>query len=66
MSDERKRIVGQVVADVGGAFAAGLGYIGDRLGLFKLLAQTGPATSGSLAEAAGLDERVARRGRRAG
>ena len=60
MSDERKRIVGQVVADVGGAFAAGLGYIGDRLGLFKLLAQTGPATSGSLAEAAGLDERYTR------
>ena len=60
MSDERKRIVGQVVADVGGAFAAGLGYIGDRLGLFKLLARTGPATSGSLSEAAGLDERYTR------
>ncbi len=60
MSDERKRIVEQVVADVGGAFAAGLGYIGDRLGLFKLLAQTGPASSGSLAEAARLDERYTR------
>ena len=60
MSDERKRIVGQVVADVGGAFAAGLGYIGDQLGLFKLLAGTGPATSGSLSEAAGLDERYTR------
>ena len=35
-------------------------YIGDRLGLYRLLAERGPTTSGALAEAAGLSERYVR------
>jgi len=61
MSDlEKKQLVQQVVTDVGGAFVTGMGYIGDRLGLFKLLAGRGPVTSGAFADAAGLDERYVR------
>ena len=55
-----KSIVESVIADVGGAFAAGLGYIGDRLGLFKIVAENGPASSDAIAETAGLDERYVR------
>ncbi len=35
-------------------------YVGDRLGLYRLLAERGPATSGELAAAAGLSERYVR------
>ena len=55
-----KSIIGAVIADVGGAFAAGLGYIGDRLGLFKIVAAIGPASSEAIATQAGLNERYVR------
>jgi 2-polyprenyl-3-methyl-5-hydroxy-6-metoxy-1,4-benzoquinol methylase len=35
-------------------------YVGDRLGLYRALAQTGPSTSTQLAQSAGIDERYAR------
>ena len=35
-------------------------YIGDRLGLYRILAERGPTTSGDLAAAAGLSERYVR------
>ena len=35
-------------------------YLGDRLGLYRILAERGPATSGDLADAAGLNERYVR------
>ena len=35
-------------------------YVGDRLGLYRALAQSGPSTSTQLAQLAGLDERYAR------
>jgi precorrin-6B methylase 2 len=35
-------------------------YLGDRLGLYRVLADHGPSTSGELAEAAGINERYAR------
>jgi len=35
-------------------------YIGDRLGLYRMLAERGPMTSGDLAAAAGLSERYVR------
>ena len=35
-------------------------YIGDRLGLYRILAERGPTTSGELADAAGLHERYVR------
>ena len=53
-------LVKSVVADVGGAFVTGLGYIGDRLGLFRRVADDGPASSRAIAEGAHLDERYVR------
>lgn len=35
-------------------------YIGDRLGLYRTLAERGPSTSADLAQAAGLNERYVR------
>jgi SAM-dependent methyltransferase len=52
-----REIVNRVVTDVGGAFAAGLGYIGDRLGLFEALARRDAWTPRELAEATRLHER---------
>jgi Methyltransferase domain len=50
----------RVVGDMGGAFVMALGYIGDRLGLFKTMAGAGPTTSTELAEKTGLNERYVR------
>jgi len=36
-------------------------YIGDRLGLYRVLAERAPRTSGELAAAAGLSERYVRK-----
>jgi SAM-dependent methyltransferase len=55
-----KSIAERVADDVGGAFTVGLAYIGDKLGLFAALAAVGPASSGALAQEAGLDERYVR------
>jgi len=35
-------------------------YLGDQLGLYRILAERGPTTSGDLADAAGLNERYVR------
>src|ERR1700674_6055058 len=35
-------------------------YVGDRLGLYRVLAQSGPSTAMQLARSAGIDERYAR------
>src|ERR1700675_1848093 len=35
-------------------------YVGDRLGLYRALTESGPATAAQLARAAGIDERYAR------
>jgi 2-polyprenyl-3-methyl-5-hydroxy-6-metoxy-1,4-benzoquinol methylase len=50
----------RVVGDMGGAFVMALGYIGDRLGLFKAMAGAGPITSVELAQKTGLNERYVR------
>jgi 2-polyprenyl-3-methyl-5-hydroxy-6-metoxy-1,4-benzoquinol methylase len=50
----------RVVGDMGGAFTMALGYIGDRLGLFKAMAGAGPMTSEQLAEKTGTNERYVR------
>ena len=50
----------RVVNDMGGAFTMALGYIGDRLGLFRILAQEGPMSSVELAQKMGLNERYVR------
>ena len=56
----RKQLIEQVISDAGGAFVTGMGYIGDRLGLFRALASDGPLTSGELAARLSLDERYVR------
>lgn len=52
--------VGTVLTNFGAAFTGILAGIGDKLGLFKSLADAGPATSDELARRAGVDERYAR------
>jgi len=52
--------VGKVLADTAGLAVTVMSSIGDRLGLFKNLAQQGSATSEELAERAHVDERYAR------
>lgn len=56
----QSEIVDRVIADVGGAFATGLAYIGDRLGLFRELAALGSCSSPQLAQRVRLDERYVR------
>ncbi len=51
---------GRVFMDWGGAHTVALAYIGDRLGVFRALADAGPATSQDLADRTGLNERYLR------
>jgi SAM-dependent methyltransferase len=50
----------KVVGDFSGTMATLLSAMGDKLGLWKELAEGGPATSSELAARAGIDERYAR------
>jgi 2-polyprenyl-3-methyl-5-hydroxy-6-metoxy-1,4-benzoquinol methylase len=52
--------VERIVLDVGTAMRGGLMYIGDRLGIFAALAETGPVTAAELAHRTGLNERYLR------
>ena len=59
--DETKlnAFMGQILDDLGGAVSAALVLVGDRLGLFKALAE-GPAGSWELARRTGTSERMVR------
>jgi SAM-dependent methyltransferase len=60
MNEERlHEFLGKAVADLGAAASASLMLVGDRLGLYKALAE-GSATSTELAERTGLNERYVR------
>src|SRR5438128_1547800 len=50
----------KVVGDLAAAMSGPLIYIGDKLGLFKTLASSGPLTVGELAERTNLNERYLR------
>jgi 2-polyprenyl-3-methyl-5-hydroxy-6-metoxy-1,4-benzoquinol methylase len=50
----------RMIGDFAGTMATVLSILGDRLGLFTVLAEGGPATSAELAERAGISERYAR------
>ena len=50
----------RVIGDMGGSFTMALGYIGDRLGLFKAMAGQGPMRSANLAARTQLNERYVR------
>lgn len=57
--DEAKlhELLGSFVSDLGGSFHAISAVIGDRLGLYRALADTMPATPADVAKAAGTGER---------
>ena len=48
--EKLEAFVERVVLDVGTSLRGGLCYIGDRLGIFKALADAGPVTPAELAE----------------
>ena len=56
----QEEFVGKVVEQISGTMTTLLGAIGDRLGLFKNLAEHGPATSAELASRTKLNERYLR------
>src|SRR5690606_12061684 len=60
--DEQKlnELMGRVLSDFGAAYLAPLVVIGDRLGLYRALAEQGPCTSAELAAATGTAERYVR------
>jgi hypothetical protein len=47
----------QVGVDFGASLTVALAYIGDRLGIFKLMAASEPMTSRQIAQRTGLNER---------
>ena len=56
----QEQFVGKVVEQISGTMTTLLAAIGDRLGLFKNLAEQGPATSTELASRTKLNERYLR------
>jgi len=58
--DKLQATVEQVFGFLGGAVVSGMIFLGDRLGLYRALADIGPATSVELARHTGLDERWVR------
>jgi 2-polyprenyl-3-methyl-5-hydroxy-6-metoxy-1,4-benzoquinol methylase len=52
--------LGKVVGDLGAAMGISLAAIGDKLGLYKAMAQLGPVTSETLARNTGTSERYVR------
>src|ERR1700732_3306886 len=55
-----KEFAGLMMNDLGAAMQGALSYIGDRLGIFKALADAGSVTSADLAARTGLNERYLR------
>src|ERR687890_2573793 len=55
-----EEFLGKVVTDFGAALSSTLVYIGQRLGLYKALAEAGPSTPAELAERTGTVERYVR------
>jgi SAM-dependent methyltransferase len=58
--DKLNAFMGKMVGDMAAAMSAALVVLGDHLGLYKALAQHGPATSADLAGVTGLNERLVR------
>jgi SAM-dependent methyltransferase len=58
--DKLNAFMGQVVGELGATVNAGLIVIGDRLGLYKAMAPSGPITPSELAEKTGTAERYVR------
>src|SRR6476469_4882618 len=60
MTTELEQLIGKVIGDLGATANAALVIVGDRLGLYRTLAQAGPATSHELAQKTGTHERYIR------
>ena len=58
--EKLEAFMGRMVGDMGAAISAALVVLGDRLGLYKALAQLGPSTPAELANRAGATERYVR------
>jgi SAM-dependent methyltransferase len=56
--DKLNEFIGQFVTDFGAAMHAATVVIGDKLGLYKALAEHGPVTGAELARRTGLDTRL--------
>ena len=58
VNEERlNSFMGKMVGDFGAALNASLMLVGDKLGLYKTLAQRGPMNASALAKATGTAER---------
>lgn len=55
-----EKFQGKIAMEIGAAMSMSLAVLGDRLGLYKVLAAAGPCTSAELALKAGLNERNVR------
>jgi SAM-dependent methyltransferase len=58
--DKMNAFLGKVVGDFGASLSAALVYIGQKLGLYKAMAQSGPMTPAELAERTNTNERYIR------
>ena len=58
--DKLMTFLGQVIGELGATVNAGLIVVGDRLGLYKAMASSGPLTPAQLAEKTGTTERYIR------
>jgi SAM-dependent methyltransferase len=59
-TDRLNSFMGKMIGDIGAAMNASLMLLGDRLGLYKALAEKGPMNSAELAKATGTAERYVR------
>jgi SAM-dependent methyltransferase len=59
-ASKQEAFIGKALGDASGALTCILAGIGDRLGLFKDLASSGPSTCAELASRKGIQERYAR------
>ena len=58
--DKLNAFLGQVIGELGATVNAGLIVIGDKLGLYRAMAESGPVTSKQLADKTGTSERYVR------
>jgi SAM-dependent methyltransferase len=58
--DKLNDFLGRAVVDIGATLHAGLVIIGEKLGLYKALAESGPLSPGELAKKTGTTERYVR------
>src|SRR2546422_11421777 len=58
--DKMNQFLGKVVGDFGAALSSALVYIGQKLGLYKAMAEAGPVTPAELAQRTNTNERYVR------